>query len=166
MLEDEKTRMLYTTVRILALVLATKEANILELYRNHGQRLTSGMPEIRKAALEVLRQNRVEFAQPRFRQDAPLPSLPDITFISSHIKTPDADEFRASITQFALDNIRRSAVSFEEFQALQRELEELREFMHSTKPALHVAASAAGSALNAQKGTKAFRLLKGGKTTE
>ena len=165
MLEDED-RMLYSTVKVLALVTASKEVVIKDLYRTHGHRLSAHHSALRAAALETLRENRVEFGQLRIRDDMHIPSLPDITFLTSHIKTPEADAFRTEITRFALDNVRRSLITVGEYQDMVAKLQGQIDALMAAQPAVRASASAAGAGLAAHRGTKHLRLVNTGPNKE
>ena len=151
--------MLYATTKVVALAVAVSEKEMINFHTWNRQSMDTLSARI-LGAKEFLRENRVEFGVDRVRDDLVLWSIPDIMYATSRIRTPEAHAFRVEFSRLVVENVRRAHISSEQYTTLMKELEELRASVTSSQTSLQTAASAAGVALAAQKGTRKLRLVR------
>jgi prophage antirepressor-like protein len=109
-----------------------------------------------RTSKEFFQEHRVEFGITRVRSDLRLWSELDMLAVATYSRSPVAKEFRREMWQFVKKNATKNYVTREEYNQL---LSRVEPFL-AAQPALQVAASAAGLALNAQKGTVHLRRVK------
>jgi hypothetical protein len=113
---------------------------------------------VRKSdAIPFLKEHKVEFGLKYVRGDMRLWTEDDMILVAILSHAPSSKEFRKDLVQFIKANAVKDYVSREEYDSLLERLKALE----SAVPALQVAASAAGTALQAQKGTRHLRLVVG-----
>jgi hypothetical protein len=101
---------------------------------------------------DFLNEYKATFSIKYLRDDMLLWPLQEALGVAFHVHTELAWEFHQAAIRMIVEHARASAVSREEFEALQQEI-------RGSQPFIKAAASAAGIALQAQKGTKALREL-------
>jgi prophage antirepressor-like protein len=162
MLEDEQGS-LYCINQALTSALGLTEASLRKLYFQHkgefdGNCVTSSN------AIQFLREHKTEFGLRYVRGDMRLWSENDMILIAVLSRSPVGSEFRKGVIQLIKDNARKEYISKEQYEAdmslLKGQVQELKDMFQQSQPALHTAASAAGVALQAQRGTKHLRLIK------
>ena len=162
MMEDAQGK-LYCTNQALTSALGLSPATLRELYAQHKEEF-EGACVSSPDAKEFLQRHKTEFGIRRLREDMHLWSEEDMIVIAVLSRSPIGVEFRRGIVQLVKSNAKRGYVSKEQYDRdlgeLRGQLQYLMEAVQQSQPALQTAASAAGSALQAQRDTKHLRSVK------
>lgn len=110
-------------------------------------------------AKEFFTAHKTEFGIKRVRSDMRLWSEDDMLTFAFHSKSPQSLEFRKQLRRFIKQNATRGYVTQAQFDELKGQMHSLMELVALYVPAANEAASSAGRALQAQKGTKPLRLV-------
>jgi hypothetical protein len=158
MLADEDGE-LYCTSKMLCTALSINEKALQATYLRHKDEFSS-TSAANCSAKEFLLANKVEFGISRVRDDMRLWNEDDMLIFAILSKSTVSKEFRSHLRKFIKENARRGYVTAEEHKALAERMSVLEDLVLHAQPALTNAASAAGAALAAQKGTRNLRLVK------
>lgn len=169
MIEDDEGE-LYCTSEILCGSLGITKEALWQVAKRHTDELTSNCLT-NCQAIDFLKQNRNTLNLKYIRSDMRLWTENDMLLIAMFSKSEVSKEFRQELLKFIKANARRGYVSLEQHEALAARLlttqedhqnlvsrlEKLESIIELARPALQETASAAGTALAAQRGTKAIR---------
>jgi prophage antirepressor-like protein len=164
MMEDENG-VLYTTSAVLAKVLGVTPHTLAATYHRHKDEFeglsgtdsaASGQPS--KISM-FLRIHMSEFEIRRVRSDLHLWSENDMILHAMYCQTIEGRGFRKDFINFIKQNAIRGCVTQEQLNEMQTQVNELRELLAAAGPSLQTTASAIGSALYAQRGTKPLRTV-------
>jgi hypothetical protein len=108
-----------------------------------------------RGAKEFLQAHRVEFGVERVREDMLLWSVDDMIAVAFYSTSKSALEFTKAVVQLVKREAQRSVITEAQYCELMARVNAVEE----ARGALQTAASAAGVALQAQKGTKHLRLI-------
>ncbi len=158
MFENEQGQ-LFCTTRAICSVLGIKEDAVRQITSTHAAELSSPSV-IESHAKAFLDQHRVEFGIKRLRADMRIWSDKDMFTIAILSRSSVSREFRDGLWDLVKKQATRGYVSEEEHNKLLSRVAKLEDLIAAALPDLEMAASAAGHALQAQKGTKHLRLVK------
>ncbi len=169
MMEDDEGE-LYCTSEILCSSLGITKEALKQVAQRHADEL-AGLRVTNCNSKEFIINNKEQLGIRRLRKDMRLWTEDDMLLIAMFSKSGVSKEFRQELLRFIKTNARRGYVSIEQHEALSARLlatqedhqavvtrlEKLESIVELSLPALKEAASAAGTALAAQRGTKAIR---------
>lgn len=162
MIEDDAGE-LYCTSEVLCKVLGITPQALWKVASRHKKQLSENCMT-NCQAIEYVRKNKEALGIKYLREDMRLWTETDMIRISMFSNSAVALEFQEGIIKLVKENARRGYVPQEQYQAIVQQLEttsarldRLEELMEIARPSLQSAASAAGAALWAQRGTKAIR---------
>jgi prophage antirepressor-like protein len=159
MMEDENGT-LFTTGAILASVLGVTDNNLVALYQAHKDEFDDVRVNTTHAN-DFLQANKETFGVQRVRQDMHLWSEDDMILFAGLSRTPVGKAFRKEMIKAIKAQARKGFITEEYFDSvvsqLVTRLTALEEQKQQAASGLNTAASAAGSALAAQRYTKPFR---------
>jgi len=158
MMEDENHE-LWCTSRMLCDALSIDSKALQATYLRHEDEF-SNLTAANCSAKKFLQENKVEFGLTRVRSAMRLWNEDDMLSFAILSKSEVSREFRTHLRKFIKENARHGYVTRDEHDALASRFSALEELVLRARPALEEAASAAGSALNSHKKTRALRLVK------
>lgn len=168
---------LYCTTQVLTAALGINRTSLHKLHERHkaefsglmltdSQHKTEELPGLNvtdSKAKAFLQEHRSEFGLRRLRADTRLWSEDDMILIACLSRSPGGLEFRRGVVQLIKSNARRGTVSMEQYEAdlanLQGQLQELKDMFLQSEAARQTAASAAGTALQAQRKDRHLHLV-------
>ncbi len=157
---------LYCTSKALCDALGLSTAALKQLHKSREKQL-SPLRVSQTHSKEFFVEHRVRLGLSRVRADMVLWSERDMIRIAMWSQAPNALDFQESLIDMVRDAAVKQHVPQSTYDAIVarleeqgRQLRELQEVVFSAHTALQTTASAAGSALAAQRGTKTLRLVK------
>jgi hypothetical protein len=130
---------------------AVQEQMIDKLFQTYPDEL--GTKATSSSVREFFRQNRAAFGIQRVRR---ILSEDDVLLVAMHLHTPESRVARHEFLKFIKLNMRKNFVTLAEYQQLLGRVEAIE----SGVPYVQRAASAAGAALAAHRGTSRLQLVK------
>jgi len=177
MMEDTDGE-LYCTSKQLCTALGITEEAIWKIYERHKEELSALSLTKRQPKnvdsdktgdriLRFLKENRTEFGIQRLRKSMRLWTAKDMFIIAVYSQSAVSKEFRNQLWNFVRHHAQVTYVTREEFQLLEKQNQQLAEqvrqltaILTEAQPGLQQQASAAGTALRAQKSIKHLRLVR------
>jgi hypothetical protein len=170
MMEDDQ-KCLVTSGPILCAALGIAPKTLDKIAARHAHRFSWYMETNCLNISELLSQNRELFGIKRLRKDVKLWSDADMINVAFLSNSPMATHFQESVIELIRQQARKDYLSPEAFEKivlqmseqsaqlmeLRADLESLRRVFDLARPSLNNAASAAGIALQAQRGIKKLR---------
>lgn len=170
MLEDEEGE-LWCTSQALCTALGITEHHLWNIRQRHGDRIHPVSLSERQAK-EFMREHKEQFGIKRVRNDSLLWALDHALGVAFFVRSTTAYEFQQDLITLIKQQATKHTITEEQYKELirqqtlvmEQQAEDRRrlEVLEGTAPALRTAATAAGRALQAQKGTQALRLIRGG----
>ncbi len=159
MIKDESGT-LYCTSRKLCTVLGLTDTQLrMVLTRNRSRLNPICVTDCDANLQQFIRSNRTELELGYIRGDMLIWPLREALGVAFHVHTDVAWEFHQASIDLVIEHSRIQTISQEQYDLLCARLRALEEAHAEARPALESAASAAGAALSAQRGTKPLRLL-------
>lgn len=156
---------LYCTSKALCSALGLTDEQLRKVYQRHGDRLhplrvTDCPPNGSGSDISIfLQSHKSDFAISRVSKNMLLWPLDEALGVAFHVHTEVAWKFHKAAIQLIKQQASTFPVSMSEYQRLVDQVNELQTLILQTRPSLEDAASAAGAALYAQRGTKSLRAL-------
>ncbi len=146
------------TSQSLCSALNLKESALHKIRHTHRSEF-DGRSLTESKAKEFIRTHQVEFGIRRVRSDMILWTEDDMILVAILSKSSVSKEFRKQLVAYVKKNATRDFVTKEEHQKLLDRMGALEELVAQVRPDLDSVASAAGTALEAQKRVRHLRLV-------
>lgn len=155
MIEDDEQE-LYCTSAALCKALGMGQDQLDKIYKKHKNALFPVRPSDRRSneLKSFIKQHRGELHVARVREDMLLWPIDEALCVALYAHSEEAVRFHREAIRLIRQHAKQSTVSRTEYEALLEQVADLRCIVLEGQKALQVAASAAGSTLNAHKGAR------------